>query len=146
MSSYSTRSSRSYSLRSKYGTSRCRLTTGESSATVRQVSTTARTPNAPFLPHLTGRAEALIVNVSSGLAFVAYPLSPVYSAAEAALHAFTEVLRAQLAGTGVAVVERVEIRPGLSKVFRIAGRVAPRLALKQLAKEVMPKTPAPAPA
>lgn len=58
-----------------------------------------------FLPQLKGRPEALIVNVTSGLAFVPYPLAPVYSAAKAGLHAFTQVLRAQLADTRVRVVE-----------------------------------------
>ncbi|GJG88966.1 oxidoreductase [Gemmatimonadetes bacterium T265] len=58
-----------------------------------------------FLPHLKGRGEALIVNVSSGLAFVPFPLAPVYSATKAGIHAFTQVLRVQLAGTGVTVVE-----------------------------------------
>jgi len=42
-----------------------------------------------FLPHLKSMPNALIVNVSSGLAFVPFPLSPVYSAAKAGLHAFT---------------------------------------------------------
>jgi len=58
-----------------------------------------------FLPHLKTREGALILNVSSGLAFIPYPLSPVYSATKAAIHAFTRVLRLQLAGTGVVVVE-----------------------------------------
>ncbi len=58
-----------------------------------------------FLPHLKSREGALIVNVSSGLAFVPLPLSPVYCATKAALHSFTQSLRAQLAGTGVTVVE-----------------------------------------
>lgn len=60
-----------------------------------------------FLPHLAARPEAVIVNVSSGLAFVPYPLSPVYSAAKAGLHAYTRILRVQLAGTRVTVVELV---------------------------------------
>ncbi len=58
-----------------------------------------------FLPHLRTREGALIVNVSSGLAFVPMPISPVYSATKAALHAFTRCLRAQLDGTGVTVIE-----------------------------------------
>ncbi len=58
-----------------------------------------------FLPHLKTRSGALIVNVSSGLAFVPFPISPVYSATKAAIHSFTQSLRVQLAGTGVSVVE-----------------------------------------
>ena len=58
-----------------------------------------------FLPHLKTRRGALIVNVSSGLAFVPLPLSPVYCASKAAIHSFTQSLRAQLDGTGVTVIE-----------------------------------------
>ena len=58
-----------------------------------------------FLPHLKSRPNALIVNVSSGLAFVPFPLSPIYSASKAGLHAFTRCLRVQLQGSEVAVVE-----------------------------------------
>jgi uncharacterized oxidoreductase len=58
-----------------------------------------------FLPHLKARKEALIVNVSSGLAFIPFPASPVYSATKAALHSFTQSLRVQLQGTSVTVVE-----------------------------------------
>ena len=58
-----------------------------------------------FLPHLKTREHALIVNVSSGLAFIPFPLSPVYSATKAAIHSFTLVLRAQLDGASVTVVE-----------------------------------------
>lgn len=58
-----------------------------------------------FLPHLERQADALIVNVSSGLAFVPIPISPVYSAAKAALHAYTRCLRVQLEGSNVRVVE-----------------------------------------
>lgn len=58
-----------------------------------------------FLPHLATRREALIVNVSSGLAFVPMPLAPVYCATKAALHSYSLSLRVQLEGTGVSVVE-----------------------------------------
>ena len=58
-----------------------------------------------FLSHLKSRPDALIVNVSSGLAFIPLPLSPVYCATKAAVHSFTQSLRAQLQGTGVTVVE-----------------------------------------
>ncbi len=58
-----------------------------------------------FLPHLKTRPDALIVNVSSGLAFVPMSASPVYSATKAAMHSLSQSLRAQLDGTGVTVVE-----------------------------------------
>lgn len=58
-----------------------------------------------FLPHLKTRKDALIVNVSSGLAFVPLPISPIYCATKAAMHSFTQSLRMQLAGTGVMAVE-----------------------------------------
>jgi uncharacterized oxidoreductase len=58
-----------------------------------------------FLPHLKSRKDAAIVNVSSGLAFIPFPLSPVYSATKAAIHAYTQVLRLQLQGSGVSVIE-----------------------------------------
>jgi uncharacterized oxidoreductase len=58
-----------------------------------------------FLPQLKARPNALIVNVSSGLAFVPFPLSPVYSAAKAGVHAYTRALRAQLTRSRIRVVE-----------------------------------------
>jgi uncharacterized oxidoreductase len=58
-----------------------------------------------FLPHLKTRPDGLIVNVSSGLAFIPLPISPVYCAAKAALHSFTQSLRVQLAGSLVTVIE-----------------------------------------
>jgi len=58
-----------------------------------------------FLPHLKNQKDAAIVNVSSGLAFIPYPLSPVYSATKAAIHSFTLALRIQLEGTSVTVIE-----------------------------------------
>jgi uncharacterized oxidoreductase len=58
-----------------------------------------------FLPHLKSRKGALIVNVSSGLAFVPMSIAPVYSATKAALHSYTQSLRVQLKGTGVTVIE-----------------------------------------
>ncbi len=58
-----------------------------------------------FLPYLKSRNDALIVNVSSSLAFVPLPVSPVYCAAKAGLHSYTQSLRVQLADTGVSVIE-----------------------------------------
>lgn len=60
-----------------------------------------------FLPHLMTRKGALLVNVSSGAALIPFPISPVYSAAKAALHSFTESLRVQMEHTGVTVIELI---------------------------------------
>jgi uncharacterized oxidoreductase len=58
-----------------------------------------------FLPQFLKRPSSAIINVSSGLAFIPFPISPVYSAAKAGLHAYTRVLRLQLKKTGIKVFE-----------------------------------------
>jgi uncharacterized oxidoreductase len=60
-----------------------------------------------FIPHLTGKKEAAIINVSSGLGFVPAARMPVYSATKAGLHAFSMVLRKQLVPLGIKVFEVV---------------------------------------
>jgi len=58
-----------------------------------------------FLPHLLQQKTAAIVNVSSGIAFVPYSIAPIYSAAKAGVHAYTQALRLQLNKTSVKVFE-----------------------------------------
>ena len=58
-----------------------------------------------FLAHLKSKPEAAIINVSSGLAFVPFPISPIYSATKAGVHAFTRALRVQLKKTQIRVFE-----------------------------------------
>jgi uncharacterized oxidoreductase len=58
-----------------------------------------------FLPLLKSQPEAAIMNVSSGLAFVPFPISPVYSATKAGVHFYTQTLRIQLKNTNVKVFE-----------------------------------------
>ncbi|MDF2797453.1 MAG: short-chain dehydrogenase/reductase [Devosia sp.] len=58
-----------------------------------------------FLPLLRRQPSAAIVNVTSGIAFLPMPPSPVYSAAKAGLHAWTVTLRMQLQSTNVRVFE-----------------------------------------
>ena len=60
-----------------------------------------------FTPHLLARGSGTVLTVSSGIAFLPFPLMPSYGASKAGVHAYTEALRAQLAGTGVEVVELV---------------------------------------
>ncbi len=58
-----------------------------------------------FLPHLERQPVAAILNASSGLALVPFPLTPIYSAAKAGLHSYTQSLRVQLQQTNVRVFE-----------------------------------------
>ncbi|AWB93539.1 SDR family oxidoreductase [Aeromicrobium chenweiae] len=60
-----------------------------------------------FTPHLLARGTGTFVTVSSGIGFLPFPLMPTYGASKAAVHAYSESLRAQLDGTGVDVVELV---------------------------------------
>ncbi|WP_327420401.1 SDR family NAD(P)-dependent oxidoreductase [Streptomyces sp. NBC_01527] len=60
-----------------------------------------------FTPHLIGRGAGTVITVSSGIAFLPFPLMATYGATKAAVHSYTESLRAHLAGTGVEVAELV---------------------------------------
>jgi uncharacterized oxidoreductase len=60
-----------------------------------------------FTPHLIGRGGGDVITVSSGIAFLPFPLMPSYGASKAGVHAYTEALRAQLAGASVRVTELV---------------------------------------
>jgi short-subunit dehydrogenase involved in D-alanine esterification of teichoic acids len=60
-----------------------------------------------FTPHLLERGAGTIVTVTSGIGFLPFPLMPTYAASKAGVHAYSEALRAQLAGTGVEVTELV---------------------------------------
>ena len=56
-----------------------------------------------FQPHLLGRSEAHIVNISSMGGFVPVPGQALYGASKAAVKLLTEGLASELAGTGVRV-------------------------------------------
>lgn len=129
-----------------------------------------------FLPQLKKQKTAAIMNVTSGIAMVPFPLSPVYGATKSGLRSYTQSLRVQLKGMGIKVFElaapgattplndkfmgtggfnpkmlmepgklidrairglqrdRYEIYPGLAKVLRIMGRLAPGFMLRQTSK------------
>lgn len=70
-----------------------------------------------FLSHLKRQKSAAIINISSGLAFVPMAISPIYSASKAAIHAYTQSLRAQLKNTNIAVFE-VAPPPTETPLFR----------------------------
>ena len=58
-----------------------------------------------FLPQLKAQQEAAILNVTSGLALIPYPISPVYGATKSGLHSYTQSLRVQLKHTNIQVIE-----------------------------------------
>lgn len=60
-----------------------------------------------LVDHLKSAPDAVIVNVTSGLAFVPFARAATYSATKAALHSYTLALRQTLAGE----VEVIEIVP-----------------------------------
>ena len=88
-----------------------------------------------FLPGLLGR-KSVLVNVSSGLAFVPLSMAPVYSACKAFSHSWTQSLRAQLAGTSVRVVE---LMPPVVDTPMVAGLdpAFPRMPPAELAAAFM---------
>ncbi|MFC0203754.1 SDR family oxidoreductase [Novosphingobium soli] len=60
-----------------------------------------------LVDHLVARGDGVIVNVTSGLAFVPLPGTPTYSATKAAMHSYTQSLREMLRGR----VEVIELAP-----------------------------------
>ncbi len=62
---------------------------------------------AALLPALLSQKHAVIMTVTSGLAFVPLALNPTYSASKAAIHSYTQSLRYQLKDTAVQVLELV---------------------------------------
>ena len=60
-----------------------------------------------FTPHLIARGSGTIVTRQLGHRFLPFPLMATYAASKAGVHAYSEALRAQLAGTGVEVAELV---------------------------------------
>lgn len=58
-----------------------------------------------FAKHLAGKSNAVLINISSGLAFAPLSFMPVYCATKAALHSLTMSLRHQLKNTPVKVFE-----------------------------------------
>jgi len=62
---------------------------------------------AALLPLLKKQPLAVIMNVSSGLAFVPIAFTPTYCATKAAIHSYTQSLRYQLQGSGIEVLELI---------------------------------------
>jgi uncharacterized oxidoreductase len=62
---------------------------------------------AALLPTLTKQPRAVIMNVSSGLAFLPLAMTPTYCATKAAIHSYTQSLRYQLKETPIQVLELI---------------------------------------
>ena len=60
-----------------------------------------------FLPHLKKQKSGAIVNVTSGLSLIPFPISPVYGATKSGLRSYTKSLRVQLKKTSIKVFELV---------------------------------------
>jgi len=92
-----------------------------------------------FLPWLQAKRSAVIMNVTSGIAFVPFPLAPVYSATKAGLRAYTRSLRVQVKKDKIKVIELVA--PGANTPLndKFLGDVNPRLFMEtgKLVKETI---------
>jgi short-subunit dehydrogenase involved in D-alanine esterification of teichoic acids len=88
-----------------------------------------------FTPHLIGRGAGTIITVTSGIGFLPFPVMPTYAASKAAVHAYSEALRAQLDGTGVEVAELVP--PAVATIPEHAKQNPRALVLADFATEVM---------
>ncbi len=60
-----------------------------------------------FLPFLKTKKSASILNVTSGLALIPFPVSPIYGATKSGLRSYTKSLRVQLKNTNIKVFELV---------------------------------------
>ena len=88
-----------------------------------------------LIDHLRAQADAAIVNVSSGLAFVPLVASPTYNATKAGIHSYTIAMREALRGR----VEVIELAPPAVQTALTPGQEsnAVFLPLDDFADEVM---------
>lgn len=69
--------------------------------------------NKTFLPFLAGREEAAIINVSSGLSYLASTAHPIYSASKSGVNALTDAIRGQAAYFGYKGLRVIQVAPPL---------------------------------
>jgi uncharacterized oxidoreductase len=87
-----------------------------------------------LLPTLRARPEAMIVNVTSGLAIAPRASGPIYCATKAGLRSYTMALRAQLAKTRVHVME---VLPPVVETRMTAGNKHKKMPASECARQVV---------
>ncbi|WP_425645352.1 SDR family oxidoreductase [Agrobacterium leguminum] len=103
-----------------------------------------------LIDHLLAQPDAVIVNATSGLAFVPLMSAPTYNASKAALHSYTVSLREALQGR-VEVIELVppavqtgltpgqETRPGYQPLGEFIDEVMEQFAIQPTPAEILVK-------
>jgi uncharacterized oxidoreductase len=91
---------------------------------------------AAFIEHLRKQPDAVIITVSSGLAFAPLKVTPSYNASKAAIHMLSESIRLQYADANVKVVELV---PPSVRTALLPGQAESEFAmpLEEFTSEVM---------
>ena len=87
-----------------------------------------------LMPMLKSRGEAMVVNVTSGLAIAPRAGGPIYCATKAALRSYTLALRVQLKGTGVHVLE---VLPPVVETKMTAGRGTGKMPAPECARQIV---------
>lgn len=87
-----------------------------------------------LMPMLKARPEAMIVNVTSGLAIAPRAGGPVYCATKAALRSYTQALRAQLANTRIHVLEAL---PPVVETKMTAARDSAKMPPQECARQII---------
>jgi uncharacterized oxidoreductase len=87
-----------------------------------------------LMPVLRARPEAMIVNVTSGLAIAPRAGGPIYCATKAGLRSYTQALRAQLKGTSIHVLEAL---PPVVETKMTAGRGSKKMPATECARQII---------
>jgi len=96
-----------------------------------------------FTPHLVGQGHGDVVTVTSGIGFLPFPIMATYGASKAAVHSYTESLRAHLAGTGVGVTELVPPAVATAGQELVNPNALPLDAFLDEALDLLTRTPTP---
>ena len=92
--------------------------------------------SAALMPLLRGQKEAVIINITTGLALAPKRSSPVYCATKAAVRSFTKSLRYQVEQTGGSL-RIVEALPPLVDTRMTAGRGAGKVSPQSVAQALI---------